>query len=119
RQSTGTNWSLSPKNRVSSYQLRETSMSIASPRSLAVWLSLIMASALPTADAAEAVFIRDGKPIDLFEQKGDWKQQDGGLQAAGTDARLIAGQGLGAGDFQVTVELTLLNLDRSAASLML
>ena len=70
-------------------------------------------------DAQEAVFV-DGGEAKLVQQLGRaWKQGDGYLEKSGYDNYLQGGMGIGSGDFRVTVELTILKLRRSAASLVI
>jgi len=87
-----------------------------------VWYAPIFTLLLVQLSAGEDVevdFVRDGKPVGIAEQKGNWQQKDGFLQATGIGARVVAGKGIGKGDFRVTARLTLVNMRHSAASLML
>jgi len=87
-----------------------------------IWYSpilVVMLARLALGEDVAVDFVRDGKPVLTGEQKGDWKRKDGYLQATGTGARLVAGKGIGEGDFRIKARLTLINMRRSAASLIL
>ena len=80
---------------------------------LAGYLTTCFAGAAPH----EAVFVEDGE-AKLVEQLGKpWKHADGYLEGSGHHNYLQGGMAIGPGDFRVTVELTILKLGRSAASL--
>lgn len=71
------------------------------------------------ASAVEAVFVEKGKPVRIHGSVEPWQQRNGTLQASGTNVNLTAGLGIGEGDFRVVAELTLTNLDNSAATILI
>ena len=64
-------------------------------------------------------FIRDGVPVDLDEQSGEWATVDGFLGGKDIGGKLVAGKQVGPGDFAVRAELALDGLAKSAAALKL
>ncbi len=84
-------------------------------RTLAILL--VVAAAITTAQADEAVFV-DGGLAKLVQTRGkQWREGDGYLECDGVHNLLVAGKTLGPGDCRVTVELTILNLAKSADSI--
>lgn len=93
------------------------------------WLALVLAAMgawaedaakeVPTPEQQEAVFVDKGKAELVREIGRKWTQGDGYLECSGPDNYLQAGMAVGSGDFRITVELTILNLERSAASLVI
>jgi len=84
--------------------------------SAAMWL----AGGVGMAD--EMSFVKDGKPVDVRQLGPVWKQTDAGLQGAPTNTighRLLAGKGLGQGDFTIRARLSLTGLRSSAAAFIL
>lgn len=69
--------------------------------------------------SAEAVFVKDGRPVLVSSKRGDWKQQADALEAKGVEAALVAGRSISEGDFRITARLTLKNKARSAAAIRL
>lgn len=69
--------------------------------------------------AAPGVFIERGKPLDLDVSAGNWKEVDGFFQAKGTASRLIAGQGIGPGDFHAAAKVRVEGLDNSACGFVM
>ncbi len=66
-------------------------------------------------ESATTVFLKDGVQEKIAEASGDWKAIDGCLVAEGSGSKLIAGQQVGPGDFEIRAELALEKFDRSAA----
>lgn len=67
----------------------------------------------------EVVFVADGKP-ELVEPVGQkWSEGEGYLEGSGPGQLLRTVRAIGSGDFHLTVELTLFQLERSGASILL
>jgi sialidase-1 len=85
-----------------------------------IFFTFCMSCTLPLHAAQEhAVFVDNGQPNLVYTQGAEWKHGNGYLECSGTERYLVGQKGIGPGDFQVTVELTILNLRRSAASFVL
>lgn len=78
-----------------------------------------LAAVSTAAGAVPGVFVERGRPLDLDASAGDWKQVDGCHEAKGTGSRLIAGQGLGDGDFHVVARLRISGLNNSACGFIM
>jgi len=72
--------------------------------------------------ADDMIFVEDGKAADVRQLGPAWKQADAGLQGAPTNTighRLLAGKGLGDGDFTIRARLSLTGLRSSAAAFII
>lgn len=80
----------------------------------------VMASASSGGAAQKSVvFVEKGTQRSLRSSEGKWTVSDGMLIARGQAARLIAGEGLGAGDFHVAARLRIKGLNNSACGFVL
>ena len=68
--------------------------------------------------AGEAVFVDSGRAADVRTSGSSWKETSEGLRGTGTGNTLLAGQRLGAGDFSVSMALTITDLAESAATIV-
>jgi len=84
----------------------------------ALWAAAL-APALSAPPSESAVFVDDGAAKMVQEWGRRWKQAGRYLECGGVNNFLNAAMAIGPGDFRVTVEMTILNLDRSAASFVL
>jgi hypothetical protein len=75
---------------------------------------LLLTAAFP-AVAEEAVFVKDGKPVDV-RPVGKWTETEGYLTATGRASKLYAGKAIAGGDFRIVARLRIQNLDGSAAT---
>ena len=69
--------------------------------------------------AAEIEFVANGVPKDIQTEGREWTENDGHLSCSGTDNFLFAGKRLGSGDFVATFQLSIDQLAKSAASLVI
>lgn len=69
--------------------------------------------------ANEAVFVSGETSRDVRFEGKTWQSVDGCLECGGTDNYLHVEKLLGPGDFRVSMKMTILNLDNSAASLVI
>ncbi len=65
---------------------------------------------------SRAVFVEDGKLIEVRQEGKGWLTRDGLLTCGGTGPVLIAPRELGGGAFHIRAKLTIRNLAKSAAS---
>ena len=69
--------------------------------------------------AQRAVFVVAGSPLDVSDLSENWKQHAGMLEGEGKGTYLRPGKVLGPGNFQIDVELAILDLKGNAATIML
>ena len=75
-----------------------------------------------TAMADDMVFVHEGKPVAVHPMGPVWESQKGAVVGVPTNTighRLLAGKGLGKGDFTVRARLSLTGLRSSAAAFIL
>jgi len=74
----------------------------------------ILAS-LAVLHGAETVLVHDGMPQAVSPKSVGWQTADGWLEATGKEAKLVAGVGIGPGDFALRTRMEIRHLARSAA----
>lgn len=88
-----------------------------------LWVAIGMAAYAPlSSSAADMLFVEAGQPVDVSVLGPAWETRDGALTCKGQNSiahRLLAGKGLGAGNFVVEARLSLDGLARSAAAFVL
>ena len=82
-------------------------------------ICLVCAATSRAAPLADAVFVADGTAKAVRHDGKAWTPGDGFLECGGTNNYLYADGLLGSGDFHVSVKLTILNLAKSAATVVL
>lgn len=63
--------------------------------------------------------MRDGGPVDVRFEGGDWKMADGALVAGGEGRLVRGGRRVGPGDFTIEAQLSITGLAKSAASFVI
>jgi hypothetical protein len=86
----------------------------------AVALAGCLCGAAPGGEAARVVFVEDGRAKLVRQQGGAWTRGEGYLERTGpSKGLLLAGMGMGEGDFRIRAKLTIRKLARSAASFVI
>ena len=83
-----------------------------------VALAILLAISTGVAVGREAVVVQQGRALLATGQETGWETRDGSLEASGKEARLVAGTGIGPGDFEIRSRLEIRKLARSAAAFL-